>query len=306
MRVQVKGDAVPRCAKMIRYEQRAIYDICSSQYNAKRPVAGLRAGPAAENTAGRGPRPFERPRRTDPPSGLPPPRQQTRTARMKCPECDRELPPHASFCPGCGLRLDRPGGEPPAAVCPPSSAGLQPSPAAVEKLQPAASSLPEDETEVEIWQGTYSPKAMIPIWIGAALLTLIALIGAVAWGLAGLSAWTIFLVAVLLGWGLLFLRLVYLRLNVSYRLTSQRFIHEEGILRRVTDRIEVIDIDDVAFEQGLIDRLTGVGAIRLSSSDRTHSELLLKGIEQVQAVASQIDNARRRERVRRGLHIEAV
>jgi membrane protein YdbS with pleckstrin-like domain len=226
---------------------------------------------------------------------------------MKCPNCEQELPHNAAFCPGCGQRISEPAAASPRAVIPPADAAGPTPPAPREKFQSGnGNSSLEDEAEVEIWHGTYSPKAMISTWIGTALLTLIALIGALALDLNGALAWTIFLGAVLLVWIFLLLRLVYMRFNVSYRLTSQRFVHEEGILRRVTDRIEVIDIDDVAFEQGLVDRLVGVGSIRLSSSDRTHSELLLKGIDPVQEIASQIDAARRRERVRRGLHIEAV
>ncbi|MDH3716916.1 MAG: PH domain-containing protein [Planctomycetota bacterium] len=226
---------------------------------------------------------------------------------MNCPKCEHELPPNAAFCPGCGQRIGEPTAAPPRAVIPPADAAGPTPHAPRDKFQPAnGNSSLEDDAEVEIWHGTYSPKAMFSTWIGAALLTLVALIACIVLiPMSGLS-WLGFLAAVVVVWFVLLLRLVYMRFNVSYLLTSQRFVHEEGILRRVTDRVEVIDIDDVAFEQGLVDRLVGVGIIRLSSSDRTHSELLLKGIDHVQEVASQIDAARRRERVRRGLHIEAV
>ncbi len=230
---------------------------------------------------------------------------------MNCSHCQRPVPPDAAFCPACGQPLGRSPAEPPPAeplpAGTPSAGGDGPAASAAAEnfpLSPPGSR--EDDVEQELWQGTYSPKAMIPTGIIAALLTAIALIAALALGLKGAWLWTLFLGGVLVVWLCLLLRLGYLRLNVSYRLTTQRFVHEEGILRRVTDRIEVIDIDDVTFEQGLIDRLVGVGSIRLSSSDRTHGELWLRGIEQVQEVASQIDAARRHERVRRGLHIEAV
>jgi hypothetical protein len=50
----------------------------------------------------------------------------------------------------------------------------------------------------------------------------------------------------------------------------------------------------------------GVGTIRITSSDRTHPQLVLRGIESVREVSGLIDSARRKERVRRGLHIESV
>ena len=110
----------------------------------------------------------------------------------------------------------------------------------------------------------------------------------------------------LLPWLYCFLLLSYRRMSVHYLLTTQRFVHESGILRRVTDRIEVIDIDDITFEQRPLERLLGTGTIRVSSSDRTHPQLELAGIEAVRDVSERFDNARRAERRRRGLHIEQI
>jgi len=96
------------------------------------------------------------------------------------------------------------------------------------------------------------------------------------------------------------------RLSVDYSLTSQRLVHKTGILRQVTNRIEVIDIDDVQFVQGLMERMFGVGTIKLLSSDTSDPSLVLRGIDNVQQVASMIDNARRDERRKRGLYMETV
>ena len=68
------------------------------------------------------------------------------------------------------------------------------------------------------------------------------------------------------------MQLAYRKLTCKYRLTSQRFIHESGLLKRVTDRIEVIDIDDVSFEQRIVERIVGVGTVKVKSSDRSHPE----------------------------------
>ena len=114
------------------------------------------------------------------------------------------------------------------------------------------------------------------------------------------------LVACGLLWGWLALLFAYRRITCNYQLTSQRFLHESGLLKRVTDRIEVIDIDDVSVEQRLIERVVGVGTIKLISSDRSHPVLMLRGIENVKTVAATIDDLRRNERRRRGLHIESI
>jgi hypothetical protein len=52
--------------------------------------------------------------------------------------------------------------------------------------------------------------------------------------------------------------------------------------------------------------MCNVGTIHVSSSDRTHPVLHVAGVYNVKEVASMMDDARRTERIRRGLHIEAV
>jgi hypothetical protein len=87
------------------------------------------------------------------------------------------------------------------------------------------------------------------------------------------------------------LLLVYRRFNVHYHLTSQRFVHQSGILRRVTDRVEVIDFDDITFVQGIVDRMVNVGTISIVSGDPTDPRLVLQGIENVARVAHLMDDA---------------
>jgi len=145
---------------------------------------------------------------------------------------------------------------------------------------------------------------MLSRWILSALATAGGLVVAVLWPQQyvwiGLGAF------VLLLWSYQAFVLVSRQMNVHYRLTNQRFVHQTGIFRRVTDRIELIDIDDITFAQGMIDRLVGVGSIHISSSDRTHPKLVLAGIEDVTRVAGLIDETVRAERRRRGLFVEHI
>jgi len=107
-------------------------------------------------------------------------------------------------------------------------------------------------------------------------------------------------------WVLVLANYARMRLGFHYELTSQRFIHKTGILTRRSDRIEVIDIDDVSYQQGPIQRIFGVGKIHITSSDRSDPELHLIGIDKVSEVAGLIDDVRRSERRRRSLHIESI
>jgi len=163
----------------------------------------------------------------------------------------------------------------------------------------------EEEPELEVWEGAYCSKAMVGKWIGAGILTVVVLVSMLKVKSLG-ENWKITLLGLAVLWIGLVAMFFYRKWNVSYQLTTQRFIHRSGILTRVSNRIEVIDIDDVTYHQGLIERMLNVGSVQLVSSDRTHPELWLRGIDNVKEVADQIDDLRRRERRRRGLHIESI
>ncbi len=160
--------------------------------------------------------------------------------------------------------------------------------------------------ERSLWKGGYSAKAMYGTWLISAIVTIGAIVGLVMFGDQHPAIKPAVGAAIILWWVIAIASYIYRRLSVHYELTSQRFIHQRGILVRRTDRIEVIDIDDVSFTQGIVQRMLGVGTIALTSSDRTHPELRLIGIDQVNTVSNMIDDVRREERRRRSLHIESV
>ena len=213
---------------------------------------------------------------------------------MHCPTCGTAVPDRAVFCHQCGARLD--GNDTAVAA---RTTERDPK----DWLRSAISR--EDHAETMLWSGGYSSRAMIGSWIGAILATVGLL---VLWALLVQMTFPLQIVLAIVGilWSFLGLLLVFRKLNHHYELTNLRFVHSTGILRRVTDRIEAIDMDDVSYEQGIIERILNTGLIRITSSDRSHSELSLNGIYDVQNVANLIDNVRHQERLRRGLHIEAV
>lgn len=179
-------------------------------------------------------------------------------------------------------------------------------PAPQESMAPATRRVPTDDTEVELWVGNYSGKEMVINWVLGSIVTVAAIVIIAIFFMQVWQAWAIGMGAVALMWAWLGLLLLYRKWSVAYRLTNQRFVHRHGLLAIRTDRIETIDIDDVAFTQGILERMMGVGTIRITSTDRSDPELILRGIDKVQEVASLMDGARRKERVRRGLHIEAT
>lgn len=211
---------------------------------------------------------------------------------MNCPSCNAVVPTGAAFCPSCGGKV------------PPTAA-----PGAVDKVRQKTAANRADERpidqEVQLWAGGYSAKAMIGSWILAALVTAVAMAAGLLanFGGPGILIAVVVSVAIWFGVGM---QLLYRRISVDYELTSQRLVHRRGIFRRVTNRIEVIDIDDVQVDQGFVERMFSVGTIRILSSDTSDPTLTMLGIDQVTVVAKMIDDARREERRKRGLHIETV
>ncbi|MCE9546244.1 MAG: PH domain-containing protein [Planctomycetia bacterium] len=247
---------------------------------------------------------------------------------MQCSKCFADVVPEAVFCHHCGAQLpaskgfaggaepladgpSMPFASPEAPTALPGSLGA--SGAATTGAAPTATGgqsrfgasgagTAEDQ-ERDQWQGTFSPRAMIPHAVAAAVLTLIVLIGAAFMKLSG-AVWMWLLLAMVVGWIALAIRLWLRRMGVFYRLTTQRLFYEVGLLNRRINRIDVIDINDVTVDEGFIERMLGVGTVRIKSTDDSEPVLSLTGIENVRHVADLIDQNRRRERMRRGLHID--
>jgi uncharacterized membrane protein YdbT with pleckstrin-like domain len=181
----------------------------------------------------------------------------------------------------------------------------------VDKMLDAASdpSMKQPVKEELLWTGGFVAKAMIGWWINCLIITIaLVVLGFFSGSIMGENVnkngvWTVLGGIILLVW--LIVAFVYMtrRIGVSYELTTQRLIHRHGILTRTTDRVELIEIEDVAFTQGLVERMLNVGKIRVASSDRSHPILNMLGIADVGNVSNMIDNARRAERRRRALMI---
>ncbi len=218
-----------------------------------------------------------------------------------CPACGAQAIEEAIFCQRCGQKLE--GASAATAADRDGPAPQDQTPA--ERLRSAVAAPDDDEPEQTLWEGGYCGKAMIGPWIAAGLLTLAgALLG--FWQFGTWKGLLTTLACAAVFFGSLGVYFAYRKLSVWYVLTNHWFIHKSGILRRITDRIEIIDVDDVTFEQGLVERFVGVGTIKVVSSDRSHPELHLRGIDHVKSVAKMLDDIRRKERRRRGLHIENV
>ena len=161
----------------------------------------------------------------------------------------------------------------------------------------------DPDTEQSLWEGNYSPMAMFGYFVSLLIASIALVVVSVIYNVPTL---TISLIIVAVAWLILGVIYAARRFGIHYELTSQRFIHQTGLLSRRTDRIEVIDIDDVSFVQGPVQRILGIGTIDIASSDRSHPVVKMPGIADVKRVAGMIDDVRRKERKRRSLHIQTM
>lgn len=72
--------------------------------------------------------------------------------------------------------------------------------------------------------------------------------------------------------------------TTRYRITNYRIDYERGVLKKQIDTMELWHVDDISFEQGLIDRMMNVGTIRILSDDRTTPRLDLDGLPNPRAI----------------------
>ncbi len=233
---------------------------------------------------------------------------------MLCPSCTADVPTDAAFCPKCGQRLvaaqTNPGVAPALAAAPAAatSAAVTPTaavaPTAAEKFRAALpTGQPQPEPEHDLWHGSYTAKAMYGKFLVGILVTVAAIVVAV---LVQPFGWVAAAIVVPLLWALLLLNLLIKRLGIEYRLTTQRFLHKRGLLRRVSDQILLVDIDDVTYEQGLLERFLNIGTITIHSNDASDPKLRLAPVDDVQRIADLIDHARREERRKRAIYMASA
>ena len=76
---------------------------------------------------------------------------------------------------------------------------------------------------------------------------------------------------------LLFIPYVLTRMR-RYRISNYRIDFERGLLSKRIDTLELWHVDDISFQQGLLDRVFNVGKVTIISNDKTTPRLELDGL----------------------------
>lgn len=98
-------------------------------------------------------------------------------------------------------------------------------------------------------------------------------------GVVSLIVWVLALVVVVV-WSL---RPFLSWLTATYTITNRRLITREGLVARRGHDIPLARISDVAFDQGIVDRMLGCGTLVVSDAS-THGSVRLHDIPQVESV----------------------
>jgi uncharacterized membrane protein YdbT with pleckstrin-like domain len=92
---------------------------------------------------------------------------------------------------------------------------------------------------------------------------------------------------------------VFARITMRYKLTNERLIITHGFISKTIEELELYRVNDVSMHQGLVERMFGLGDVRLETTDATSPEPQLKDIKSPERVKDMIRVAARAERQRR-------
>lgn len=111
----------------------------------------------------------------------------------------------------------------------------------------------------------------------------------------GLFFWLVFPLFIIL-WKWLTIK------NTKYELTNQRLRTRYGILNKKTDELELYRVRDFKLDQPFFLRLFSLGNIILTTSDKSHPEVIIKAIPNGEELREQlrtfVEECRTRKRVR--------
>jgi uncharacterized membrane protein YdbT with pleckstrin-like domain len=72
--------------------------------------------------------------------------------------------------------------------------------------------------------------------------------------------------------------------SLKYTLTNQRLLVEKGIFSRALEEVDLRYVDETQFSQDFMERLLGIGSVRVASSDAINPRLVLVGLRDPRGV----------------------
>jgi hypothetical protein len=88
-------------------------------------------------------------------------------------------------------------------------------------------------------------------------------------------------------------------LTTRYKLTNERLIITRGFISKRIEEIELYRVNDVALKQSVIERIFGLGDVRLETTDATTPASQINDVTNPERVKDLVRQASRNERQRR-------
>jgi hypothetical protein len=132
-----------------------------------------------------------------------------------------------------------------------------------------------DDSEEVYYQGSPMLRGEAGKLLRWIVMGLVLIAAGVACAIHGV--WLACIPLVLVGIALFFVPALLVR-TVRYRISNYRIDYERGLLGRKIDTLELWHVEDLAFSQSAMDRIMGVGNIKIMSHDETTPELMLRGL----------------------------
>lgn len=145
-----------------------------------------------------------------------------------------------------------------------------------------------------IWQGSQSQVLNIGTYIGISLITIIIL---------GLSLMFFPLAAVIVIIPLVYLFIQFLLIKSNrYKVTTERIFFTTGIFSKKTEALELYRVRDLDMYEPFWQRMFKLGNVKLTTSDKTTPEFMLKAVpnpaELLNNIRKAVENRRDVKRVR--------
>jgi uncharacterized membrane protein YdbT with pleckstrin-like domain len=141
--------------------------------------------------------------------------------------------------------------------------------------------------ENELYEGRPSWRALMSFYaggIGLAVLVLL-ILGLLAgeWGLAAAIAAALVVLTLVIG----YLR----RVSTKYLITNQRLRISRGIVRRHVQETRLERVQNVNYQQSVLDRVLGVGTVDFDTAGTDDSEFRFEWVDGPEEVVRAVDHA---------------
>lgn len=152
-----------------------------------------------------------------------------------------------------------------------------------------------DNTQEQIiWEGSQSQVLNIGTYIGIIIITAIVLV-------LSLMFFPLAAVIVIIPVAYLFIQYLLIRSN-RYKVTTERIFFTTGIFSKKTEALELYRVRDIDMYEPFWQRMFKLGNVKLSTSDKTTPEFILKAVpkpaELLNNIRKAVENRRDVKRVR--------